>query len=167
MNLRQIRRRIQILEQAVAEREKRFNALRRAYENGGNASAYTEAILIESEIKVLERELEKKRVEFEETKRKLEMRLPRLEKQYLEKAKNQPKLLRKIKNQVEELLKSISELERNVEKVEQAFFPYSQTCYQLQVPTKSIHLRSIPTSLSRIKRWSRIFLEWMEGRMHG
>ena len=167
MNLKEIQRRVQLLEQAIAEREKKLNALRRAYESGGNPSAFAQSILVENELRILRKEFEKKRIEFEEAKRELEMRLPGLEKQYLEKAKNQPKLLRKIKNQIEELLKSISELERNIEKVEQAFFPYSQACYQLQVPTKSIHLRSIPTSLSQIKRWSRIFLEWMEGRTHG
>jgi len=163
----ELQRRIQLLEQAVAEREKRLQAFKRAYEGGGTPSAYTEAVLVGNEIEVLRQELEKRRAEAEKAKRELEARLPELEKRYLEKAKNQPKLLSRIKNQIEGLLKSIGELERNVEKVEQAFFPYSQTCYQLQVPTKSIHLRSIPTSLSQIKRWSRIFLEWMEGRVHG
>jgi len=163
VNFNELQRRIRALEQALAERKKRFNALRRAYENGGNPSAYTEAVLVGNEIEVLRQELEKRRAEAEKAKRELEARLPELEKRYLEKAKNQPKLLRKIKNQIEDLLRSIDELERNVEKVEQTFFPYSQACYQLQVPTKSIHLRSIPTSLSRIKRWSRVFLEWMEG----
>ena len=167
VNFNELRRQIQLLEQAIIEREKKLQTFKRAYENGGNPSALTQSILVENELRILRKEFEKKRIELEEAKRELEMRLPGLEKQYLEKAKNQPKLLRKIKNQIEELLKSISELERNVEKAEQAFFPYSQACYQLQVPTKSIHLRSIPTSLSRIKRWSRIFLEWMEERTHG
>mgnify|MGYP000377266310 CR=1 FL=1 len=167
VSFNELQRRIRALEQAIAEREKKLQVLKRAYEGGGSPSAYTESILVENELKVLRKELEKKRVEFEEAKRELEARLPELEKRYLEKAKNQPKLLSRIKNQVEGLLKSIGELERNVEKAEQAFFPYSQACYQLQVPTKSIHLRSIPTSLSQIKRWSRIFLEWMEERTHG
>ena len=163
----EIQRRIQLLEQAVAEREKRLNAFRRAYEGGGNPSAYTESVLVENELKILRRELEKKRAEAEEAKRELEARLPELEKRYLEKIPTQQKLLGEIEKKARELLQLISRLSENINEIQKDFAPYSNVCDQLHVAKKSLHLLDLPNSLTQARRWLRIFLEWVEGREHG
>ena len=58
VSFNELQRRIRALEQAVAEREKKLQALKRAYEGGGNPSAYTESVLVENELKLLSQELE-------------------------------------------------------------------------------------------------------------
>ena len=167
MNLKEIQRRVQLLEQAIAEREKRLNALRRAYESGGNPSAFAQSILVENELRILRKEFEKKQIKLEEAKRELEARLPELEKRYLEKIPEQQKLFKRVGEKVKELLELIEKLSRNIEEVQRTFIPYCNVCDQLGVPRKSLHLRDIPTSLRQAQRRLRLFLENYGGRGHG
>ena len=164
VNFNELQRRIRALEQAVAEREKKLQVLKRAYEGGGSLSAYTESILVENELKVLRKELEKKWAEAEKVKRELEVRLPELEKRYLEKIPEQQKLFKRVEEKVKELLELIEKLSRNIEEVQQRFTPYSNVCDQLGVPRKSLHLRDIPASLRQAQRKLRLFLETYGGR---
>ena len=163
----ELQRRIQLLEQAVAEREKRLQALKRAYEGGGNPSAYTESVLVENELKILREELEKKRAEAEELKQELSRKLPELEKEYLSKRSEHERLLKEVGEKAKALLELIEKLSRNIDEAESAFTPYSNICNQLRVTVKSYHLRDLPNSLREAQRWLRIFLEWVEGREHG
>ena len=163
----ELQRRIELLEQAVAEREKKLNAFRRAYEDGGNPSAYTESVLVENELKILRQELEKKRAEAEEAKRELEARLPEFEKEYLSKRPEHERLLKEVGEKAKALLELIEKLSRNIDEAEKAFTPYSNICNQLRVTVKSYHLRDLPNSLREAQRWIRAFLEWVEGREHG
>ena len=160
----ELQRRIQLLEQAVAEREKRLQALKRAYEGGGNPSAYTEMVLVGNELKILREELEKKRAEAEELKQELSRKLPELEKNYLSKIPEQQKLFKRVEEKVKELLELIEKLSRNIEEVQRTFIPYSNVCDQLGVPRKSLHLRDIPASLRQAQRKLRLFLETYGGR---
>ena len=163
----ELQRRIQLLEQAVAEREKRLQALKRAYEGGGNPSAYTEMVLVGNELKILREELEKKRAEAEELKQELSRKLPELEKEYLSKRPEQERLLKEVGEKAKALLELIEKLSRNIDEVESAFTPYSNICNQLRVTVKSYHLRDLPNSLREAQRWIRAFLEWVEGREYG
>lgn len=167
VNFNELQRRIRALEQAIAEREKKLNAFRRAYESGGNPSAYTESVLVENELRILRQELEKKRAEAEELKQELSRRLPELEKNYLSKIPEQQKLFKRVGEKVKELLELIEKLSRNIEEVQRTFAPYSNVCDQLGVPRKSLHLRDIPASLRQAQRKLRLFLEIYGGREHG
>ena len=167
VNFNELQRRIRALEQAIAEREKKLNAFRRAYESGGNPSAYTESVLVENELRILRQELEKKRAEAEELKQELSRRLPELEKNYLSKIPEQQKLFKRVGEKVKELLELIEKLSRNIEEVQRTFIPYCNVCDQLGVPRKSLHLRDIPTSLRQAQRRLRLFLENYGGRGHG
>jgi len=164
VNFNELQRRIRALEQAVSEREKKLQVLKRAYEGGGSLSAYTESILVENELKVLRKELEKKRAEAEELKQELSRKLPELEKNYLSKIPEQQKLFKRVEEKVKELLELIEKLSRNIEEVQQRFAPYSNVCDQLGVPKKDLHLRDIPASLRHAQRRLRLFLETYGGR---
>jgi chromosome segregation ATPase len=157
LSLSDIRKKVSSLRRAIQERERLISSLERS----DDPESIVKIVSLRNEVSILQAEREKLEVEYEKRKAQVEQQYPKLLEEYEEKVEVQKRILGEVIEAAKTLKEKIEKLRRNIDEVEKSFHPYRNLAFELEMPTKHMHLAWGDVFI-RLSRELGNFLSWYQ-----
>ena len=161
MSLREIRRKINLIEAAIKERQKKLSII----EGEKNAENIVKIPLLKNEIEILHAEKGRLVEEGERLKTHFEQSLLKAEKEYLQACEEQSKLLKKLCDITERFLSYVEEVKDSTKLTHHLFIPYKNISLELEKTPKSLHIEGLYSLNEKIITQIKTFYEWARERV--
>jgi len=162
MSLRQVKEKINLIEAAIREREKKLSII----ENQKNIEDIVKIPLIKNEISILQAEKGRLAEEVEKIKASLEQALPEAERKYLDACEEQKRVLKKLYEATEKFLSCIEDLKTSIKTTHYLFIPYKNISLELEKAPKNLHIEDLYSLNEKVIAQTRIFYEWLRERVN-